>query len=80
MLSLKVNLGVYVLWKPVSKTVFNFLPKVFSRDPQGLSVQYGLTSISSDGLYTISADFVTIHSGYVPSDGYINDVAVIRVN
>lgn len=44
------------------------------------SVQYGLTRITSDGVDTIPAELIILNADYVAGAGYVNDVAVIKVN
>jgi secreted trypsin-like serine protease len=45
------------------------------------SVQYGVTRISSalNAPNVIEVSKITVHEGYVPGNGYLNDVAVVEV-
>lgn len=61
---------------------FLLQPKTIFRnsDASRFSVQYGLTRITSDGVDTIPAQLVILNDKYVAGYGYVNDVAVIKVN
>lgn len=58
-----------------TKIMFSLYP----RKSTALSVQYGVTRISNDGLNTIPVEKVIYHPDYVPGNGYVNDVALLKV-
>lgn len=44
-----------------------------------MSIQYGITEISSDKTQSIDVEEIFVHEEYSPAKNYANDVAVLKV-
>lgn len=56
-----------------------FLIFIHLRSPRSLSIQYGLTEITSDYTNVINVADGIYHEDYDPYRGYANDIAILKL-